>query len=656
LGPDVCSSGEGLSLEWLETDGAAGYASSTILCANTRRYHGLLVAPVPGYGRHVFLSWLEEWVEEWIEEWSADWYIEEGAEAPERGAYLSCALFSGGGLWPPPLTGFERGLVSTFHYTLGGLRLKKQVVCLPGRRGVAVSYEANLRCRLKVRPFFACRPFHALTLQNPRADLGLKQDGDRRYVQPYAELPPVYLSASGRIDADPGWYLRFYYPEEEARGFDSEEDLLSPGTVRLEMEPGRASWLVAALSPVSVEEAAGGRAAELARRSALVSGREGAGAQLALAADQFVIGKGAGRGPERGPSAVAGYPWFEEWGRDLLISLPGLLLVEGRVGEAVAALKEFGAYLKEGLLPNRLLESGAPDYNCADAPLWYLLACQRVAEAGGLAALRPLWPTVAAIVSTYGRGSPAGIAIAEDGLPTQGAPGMALTWMDACVAGQPVTPRAGKAVELAALWHTGLRFAAQLAAHLGHAAEAATFGQAADRVRAGFEPLFWNEERGCCHDVIGEAGPDPALRPNQLFAVGLPWPLLTGERAESLLAVVERHLLTPRGLRSLAPIEPGYAPHYGGGVAERDRAYHQGTSWPWLLGIYTDAVLFVRGEAGKAPMREAISQLLDQHLKEAGVGSVSEMFEAEGPHAPRGCIAQAWSVAELRRALARLEA
>lgn len=637
-----------LGLEWLEAGSDGSYASSTLLGANTRRYHGLLVAPVEGLGRHVMLSWLEEWVEDWLEEWAGDWFVGP-EEAPERGSYASCALFAGGGLWPGPLARFERGLISTFHFAVGELGLKKEVFLVPGRRAVAVSYTAEGRCRLKVRPFFACRHFHHLTHLNDQADLNFGRQDGWHLVRPYPELPPVYLAASGRIHPEPAWYLRFHYPEEAARGFDSEEDLLSPGWVSLELAAGGRAWLVAGLEPVSLEEAAAAHEAELARRKGLVAGKDGLSARLALAADQFVT-----RTPQ-GPGVTAGYHWFEEWGRDLLVSLPGLFLVDGRVDEALAALSRFAAHLKDGLLPNRLLEEGGADYACADAPLFFLLACQRLSEAAGLAAAAPLWPATAGIIASFQRGTAYGIGVDGDGLPVQGSSGAALTWMDAVVGGEPVTPRGGKAVDMAALWHNGLLFAASLAAHLGKKQEAAGYEEAAARARGSFEAVFWNEERGCCYDVVSPEGEkDAAIRPNQLWAVGLPHAVLTGGRAESVLAVVERELLTPCGLRTLAPGEPGYTPIYGGGVAQRDRAYHQGTVWPWLLGVWADACLKVRGEGAREGLR-AILAPLAAHLRQAGVGTVSELFDAEPPYAPRGCIAQAWSVAELRRILSRLE-
>ncbi len=650
---EACAAGAALGREWLECDGSGAYASSTILFANTRRYHGLLVAPVKGLGRHVFLSWCEERVEDWLEEWSADWYVDRAEDAAERGFYASCALFAGGGLWPAPLARFERGLIACAHYAVQGLSLTKEVFLLRGRRSVAIRYVASGPCRLSIKPFFACRPFHALTQWNSVADLSPRREGPWQVVRPYPELPPVYLTASGRrMSDDPGWYYRFHYPEEAARGFEAEEDLFCPGPVRLELAAGEPGWLVAGLERVSPEEAEAAWREELDRRAALVRGREPLAAQLALAADQFLVA-----GPEE-PSVVAGYPWFEEvWGRDLLVSVPGLLLVDGRLGEAAAVLSAFAGHLEGGLLPNRLPLTGPPEYNSADASLFFLLACQRLAEAaGGLETLRPLWPAVSAVIESWRRGTAHGVGVAAGGLPTQNDPGLALTWMDASLKGRPVTPRSGHAVELCALWYNGLLFAAGLAEEVGRGDHAAAWRREAARAQAAFEAVFWDEERGCCYDAVSQEGVrDPALRPNQLFAVGLPHPLLTGRRAAGLLEVVERELLTPFGPRSLARGEPGYVARYGGPQAERDCAYHQGPVWPWLWGVYADAWLKVNGPGRRSELRERIAGPLAGHLTEAGVGSVSELFDAEEPHAPGGCPAQAWSVAELRRALALLE-
>ncbi|MFH0811077.1 MAG: amylo-alpha-1,6-glucosidase [Pseudomonadota bacterium] len=650
IGKDVCASEAALLHEWLETSGTGAYASSTLPGANTRRYHGLLVAPVAGLGRHVFLSWLEEWVEEWLDDWSADWYVDPADDASERGFYMSCARFAQGGLWPGPLVRFERGLTCAAHYATGRLRLTKEVFCPRGTNCVAVRYTTNAPCRLRLRPFFACRDLHGLTHWNSQADLTTRHEGPWQVVRPYPELPPVFLSASGRFLAQPGWYHRFYYPEEAARGFsDAEEDLPCPGTLRLNLGPERAGWLVAGLERLTPEEAEAAYGAELARREGLIRGRGGLAAQLSLAADQFLVET------PKGPAIIAGYHWFEEWGRDALISLPGLLLADGRVAEAVAALERFATWLKDGLLPNRLLETGEVDYNSADSPLLFLLACQRVAEAaGGLEPLRSLWPTVEAIIEAGLRGTLHGIHLGAGGLPEQGAPGVALTWMDARIEGRPVTPRAGQAVELAALWYNGLRFAATLAKYLGQRERWTAYERLAAEASAGFNARFWNADRNCCYDVVSEEGADAALRPNQLFAVGLPYPLLAGERALQVLSVVERDLLTPYGLRSLAPGEPGYAPRYAGNGHERDRAYHQGTVWPWLLGIYTDARIKVLGRAACKDLKENLIANFGRHLREAGAGTISEVFDAEAPHRPGGCIAQAWSVAEIRRALALL--
>jgi predicted glycogen debranching enzyme len=352
---------------------------------------------------------------------------------------------------------------------------------------------------------------------------------------------------------------------------------------------------------------------------------------------------------------IAGYPWFSDWGRDSMIALPGLCLTTGRFDEAKGILRAFAQNVSEGMLPNRFPDSPAeaPEYNTVDATLWYFVAAWDYFEARGDAAFvrDELMPVLAEILAWHERGTRHGIRVGSDGLLHAGEPGVQLTWMDAKVEDWVVTPRIGKPVEIQALWANALAISAELEERFGRADEAGKLRARAEQVRKTLVERFWNEETGL-FDVVGGPdgdGRDGSIRPNQIFALSLPFPLLDGDRAERLLALVESKLLTPRGLRTLSADDPAYRPIYTGGPLERDGAYHQGTVWPWLLGPYVTALVRVRGEEGKRQGRK-ILEAFAPHLDEAGIGTVSEIFDAEPPHAPRGCPAQAWSVAELLRA------
>ncbi len=449
----------------------------------------------------------------------------------------------------------------------------------------------------------------------------------------------------------PDWYYAFEYAAERERGLDHREDLFTPGTIAVRLRPGaRLAVTVSTLQPAG-RDALALLAAERHRREQLRV--RGAGDHplcraLTLAADQFLV--------RRGPAlrtVVAGYHWFGDWGRDTMIALPGLCLVTGRHEEAKGILRAFAAVIDQGMLPNRFPDRGeSPEYNAVDASLWYFVAVHQTLAATGDEALArdEMLPHLEDILAWHRRGTRHGIRQDADGLLAAGEPGAQLTWMDAKVGDQVITPRSGKPVEVQALWHNALAILAALYERYGRGAEAAALRGEAKRVRRRFEELFWYEAGGHLYDVVDRAGvPDPSLRPNQLLALSLPFPLLEGARAESVLRAVESRLLTPVGLRTLSPDDPRYRPRYTGGPAERDAGYHQGTVWPWLLGPYLTALVRVRGAAGREQARQVLERL-SGHLGEAGLGSISEIFDAEPPHAPRGCIAQAWSVSEVLRA------
>jgi predicted glycogen debranching enzyme len=447
------------------------------------------------------------------------------------------------------------------------------------------------------------------------------------------------------------WNL--HHRVEAARGLDSLEDLYTPGEFVSTLEPGASVTFTATLEPETAA-AADALVALRAHETQIVSacGDDAPDwiRRLVLAAEQFIVARDGHSAEAGGATVIAGYPWFGDWGRDTMIALPGLALATGRAPIAAQILRTFAQHINQGLLPNRFPDGGEPpEYNTVDATLWFFVALQHYVDAtDDLALGRELLPALTDVIDWHRRGTRHGIVVdGGDGLLRAGEPGVQLTWMDAKVGEWVVTPRTGKPVEINALWCNALAIVATLAERLGDARAARAFAAQAATARESFARRFWNADTGYLYDVI-DAPPndavDATLRPNQLIALALPHRLLPGARARSVIEACERELLTSVGLRTLAPGSPGYVPRYGGSPRERDGAYHQGTVWPWLLGAFARAHFAVHGDAARAL---AYLEPLALHLSDAGLGQISEIFDAEPPHAPQGCIAQAWSVAEI---------
>jgi predicted glycogen debranching enzyme len=625
--------------EWLESNGLGGYAASTFSGANSRRYHGVLVAAMsPPVGRRVLLSKLDE-------------SLRSGGRSTE----LADNRFPGrvNVNAANSLASFGRDLFPVLEFEAAGARLRKTVAALHGENSTLIRYEllagpADLSLDLK--PLLAPRGIHELSRANPALRWDFRFERGLLRLNPYEGGPDVfiYVPASTFVPA-PAWYFRFQYQRELERGLDHEEDLFTYGHFELPLRPGQALTVIVSTGDPSGRDAGRLWEAETKRREALRGALHpgpGAPRRLALAADQFLVRRGTDPG-----TVIAGYPWFEDWGRDTMIALRGLCLSTGRTREARDILSAFLGSLSQGMLPNRFPEAGsAPEYNSVDATLWLFVAVYDYYRKTGDRAfvLQTCLPALLDILDRHGKGTRFGIRVAEDGLLSAGEPGVQLTWMDAKVGDWVVTPRQGKPVEVNALWYNALRITGELAQAAGQSGPAGDLSKRADGAREAFERVFWNAPAGCCYDVIGEDGPDPSVRPNQIFCLSLPFPLLDADKSRLLLKTVEEQLLTPRGLRSLSPHDPRYVPRYEGGVAQRDGAYHQGTVWAWLLGPYLEALVRVRGEEGKADARSILADF-EPHLDEACLGTVSEIFDGEAPHAPRGCPAQAWSVAELLR-------
>ncbi len=624
------------SREWLETNGIGGFSSSTIIGLNTRRYHGLLTAATkPPVGRFVLLSKLEETlvIDGQRYELSTNQYPD---VIHPRGFNYQI--------------GFRLDPFPVFTYEIEDLRLTKTVFMVQGENTTVVQYELEgLRrseIRLEVRPLIAFRDYHSTTHENGALNPRVDTEPGLTTFRPYSDLPALHLTHDRAVvEATGFWYRNFQYAVEQERGLDFAEDLFNPCTLTFDLGSSTTVNIIASTAPHDAACADAYRKAELTRRS---SGKTDLLTLLTAAADQFIVRR------EQGETVIAGYHWFADWGRDTMIALPGLTLVNGRWEIARNILAEFAMHIDRGMLPNRFPDAGeAPEYNTVDATLWFFEAVRSfVHYTGDYEFVRTkLYPVMREIVNWHVKGTRYGIHLDEDGLLFSGEPGVQLTWMDAKVGDRVVTPRQGKPVEIQALWYNALRVMEDLAGRFGEPDTECEYGVMADKARASFNKLFWNEQAGCLYDVINDQARDASIRPNQVIAISLTNTMVTHERATSILSVVERELLTPRGLRTLSPSDPDYIGRYEGGPGSRNGAYHQGTVWPWLMGPYLTAYSKTFGpQAGR---RVAVPWLenLREHLNEACLGQVSEIFDGDAPHTPRGCVAQAWSVAELLRAI-----
>jgi predicted glycogen debranching enzyme len=625
--------------EWLEADGLGGFASGTTSGIRTRRYHALLLsATTPPTGRMVLVNGMDAWIERdgRPPEYLTRQRYAPDVVAPEHGAALER---------------FEADSWPTWGWRLAdGTRIEQELFVPRGLSLVALRWRMMAGSRegvLAVRPFLSGRDSHATHHENGAFRFEAERDGALLTWQPYQGVPGVSALTDGSYQPDAQWYRGFVYAEERARGLDDVEDLATPGVFRWDLASGDAVLMLSVAGTLPSEAVAAPTYARL--RRAERARRERAGSPLELAAEAYLVRRGEGQ------TIVAGYPWFTDWGRDTFIAIRGLCLATGRLAEARSILLEWAGHVSEGMLPNRFADQGdAPEYNTVDASLWYVIAVHdylRALEQRGRRVpareRRTLADAVQAILAGHVRGTRYGIRATEDGLLASGEPGVQLTWMDAKVGDWVVTPRTGKAVEIQALWLNALRAAEQFTP---------AYRSVWERGSRAFAERFWNAASGGLYDVVDvDHVPDrmdPAIRPNQIFAVGgLPWSLLDGARARQVVDLVEAELWTPLGLRTLAPGSDGYRPRYEGGVLSRDGAYHQGTVWPWLLGPFVDAWVRVRG-GDAAVRREARSRFLApilEHLRSAGLGHLSEIADAEAPHEPRGCPFQAWSVAEVLR-------
>jgi predicted glycogen debranching enzyme len=646
--------------EWLVTNGLGGYASGTVAGVVTRRYHGLLVAALPApFGRFVMLNHLLERIR--LSDRRILWLGDEDEVAGPNAADVTSHLVE---------FRLELGL-PVWRYVMDGVTIEKRVLMPHGQNTVHLTYElieAAGPVRLTLRPSVQFRPYELAVNQSPVQAYTLSATRNRYELSGGPELPCLRLTVRGNhaaLTLDEKGISSVPYQVEQSRGYDAVGSLWSPGYFRADLTAAEPATLMASTESWDTLEAlsaADAAQAEVDRRRRLLQisgvGEDSFGEELVLAADQFIITP-AGRVDEaaRAKAAgedvrtvIAGYHWFTDWGRDTMISLQGLTVCTGRLREAAYILRTFAHYVRDGLIPN-MFPDGAREglYHTADASLWFFHAVNRFIRATGETdTLRALLPTLVDIVNHHLQGTRFGIGVdPADGLLRQGAEGYQLTWMDAKVDDWVVTPRRGKAVEINALWFNALCLLSSWMSQL-EIDDTLDLRRHAERARRSFNERFWFADGGYLLDVVdGERGDDPACRPNQVFAISLDHPVLDEGRWAQVMSVVRESLVTPVGLRSLAPGHPDYKAKYFGDLRSRDAAYHQGTVWAWLIGPYVDAWLKLHPE-DRAGAR-ALLKGFEGHLNEACVGSISEIFDAEPPYTPRGCIAQAWSVAEVLR-------
>jgi predicted glycogen debranching enzyme len=630
--------------EWLETNGIGGFACSTISGANTRRYHGLLTAATkPPVGRMLLLSKLEETlvVGERRIDLSTNQY--QGVVHP-RGYEVA--------------VGFRLDPFPVFTYGCGDVQIEKSLFMVQGSNTTVVDYKVlaaplSQPLQLEIRPLIAFRNYHSTTHENGALNRTVQRLPGLVSLSPYAGLTSFYLAHNAeRVDTQGNWYRNFFYAIEAERGLDSVEDLFNPLTFYFAIGKSQSATIIASTEPQNVENSASFCHFEISRRERIAASapvNDPLAKQLALAADQFLVKRGDDY------TVIAGYPWFADWGRDTMIALPGLTLFTSNTAIAKSILQEFAHNVDQGMLPNCFPDAGGtPEFNTVDATLWFFEAVRAyVAKTGDEKFVRnQIYPVLKDIMDWHIRGTRYNIHMLENGLLHAGEQGVQLTWMDARVGDWVVTPRSGTPVEIQALWFNALKVMEDLAIRFGNGESVKRFQTTSALVQGTFNRVFWNEEAGCLYDVVNGGNPDGSIRPNQIFAISLHHSMLSPAHAASVIEVVERELLTPYGLRTLNPANPNYKARYEGDQYHRDSAYHQGTVWPWLLGPFISAYLKVHGS--NQTTREYARNLLrplEAHLSTGCVGQIPEIYDASEPQLPRGCFAQAWSVAQIMQVL-----
>ncbi len=647
FGREICGDLEsGLRREWLVTNGIGGYASATLPGILTRSYHGLLVAALePPVARTVLVAG------------SSDWVGYDGKRYP-----LSTHEFGAGAISPDGFRYLEsfrlEGALPVWTYAIADALIERRLWMHYGVNSTYVSYRllrGSLAADIEITPLVTYHTFHAL-VSGTDWSIAVDVSEQAATIRAFDGAVPFHaISDRARFTPGGAWWWGFEHRAEASRGLGDHGDLYAIGTFRARLEPGETVAMLYTTEAMAELDAAASLAVAQDRQrqllaQAVVQKSDPIAQQLVLAADQFLVARPQPDNPS-GRSVIAGYHWFNDWGRDTMISLPGLTLATNRAKEAGSILRTFARYISDGLLPNNFPDNAGiiPGYNTADATLWFVLAIRAYQEATGDELLATdLLPALIRIIDRHIAGTRYRIGVdPADGLLRAGEPGVQLTWMDAKVGSWVVTPRIGKPVEINALWYNALRTVSELLDGRGDRETATRYLALASQTRDSFQTRFWSRDRAHLADVVDSPdGDDWTLRPSQIFVISLPYPLLDGDEARSVLDEVGRSLLTSYGLRSLAQDDPAYHGDYGGDQLRRDGCYHQGPVWSWLLGPFAEATYRLTGD------REAALDVLrpiGDHLRDAGLGSVSEIFEGDAPHVPNGCIAQAWGVAEVLR-------
>jgi predicted glycogen debranching enzyme len=631
--------------EWLAVNGLGGFACSTLPGLNTRKYHGLLVAAMaPPVRQMVLLSRVEDFVHR-----DGKAYGLANSEYPGTVHPLGYQF----------LRAFSTDPFPRWAYQGEEWTVEKQLRLLQGENTVLISYTllgGNRPIDLELKPLFALRGIHDLMYQwNGLLEVETTGRGHHR-IPATTRTPEVFFAHEGKFTPSACWYFNSIYRREQERGYAGLEDLWNPGSIRWTLSPGQTVHFVCSTDPIDLERTTG-----LAHRQSLGHPKPTVAERvpdtvldaLVRAAEQFVV-----QNAEQTVRIMPGYPWAAPSGRDGMISLPGLLLVTGKLAEARSMLQFFASLVNEGLMPSEFpIDGSAPRYESADASLWFINAVRQYQRYGGDEAfvLRNLWPVIDEVLRRYQQGTGLGIVADAEGLLSSQQPGVPTSWMDARVLEWVVTPRAGATVELNALWYNALCIGSELARAAGMTQRAEELAQLAGTQKAAFNRRFWSDATHCCADVVTAGGADASIRPNQLLALSLPHPVLNLDRHASVLKVVRDHLLTPFGLRTLSPEHPLYVGVYGGALISRDKALHQGSAYPWLLGPFVTAFVrtfgrspTVRQEAGKM-LQGCIAYLRGDDTRQLCDGQLCELFDGNAPHAPGGLIASARSVAEVLR-------
>jgi predicted glycogen debranching enzyme len=643
---DICTDFEAASSrEWLETNGIGGFACSTISGANTRRYHGLLTAATrPPLGRVTMLSKFEEvlTIDGEIFELSANQYP--NVVHPKGFQYL---------------VSFELKPFPVWTFEINGIEIERKIFMVKGENTTVCTWQIKSKVAgraadvsLELKPLLSFVDYHHLQQETTDINAEYVASENCVLVNPFGKTPELFFNHNASDLIKTGhWYRNFQYEIEKTRGFDFSEDLFQPFTLTFDLhkEP--------AIVIVSTEQQNFARAEELEtgeikRREELIKiaqAEDDFTKQLVLAADQFIVKRGAGE------TIIAGYPWFSDWGRDTMIALSGLTLATNREGIAKNILREFSNHISAGMIPNRFPDEGeTPEYNTVDATLWYFEAIRAFAEKTGDYDFvqKELYEKLVEIIYWHQKGTRFNIKMDDDGLLYAGEDGWQLTWMDAKIGKDVFTPRIGKPVEIQALWYNALKIMESLAKRFRDKDGHHQYKNLAKTARKSFNREFWNKDGECLYDFINGDEKNTDIRPNQIFAVSLRHSMLSMFRAKKVVQQVERELFTPVGLRSLSADNAQYQGIYIGSPYKRDSAYHQGTVWAWLMGAFITSLerTYPKGRKHKQYV-DKILEGFQKHLRDEGVGQISEIFDGDEPHEPRGCFAQAWSVAEILRVI-----